>query len=107
MSVGELDENPRHDESQMTQYLRCLTSFPASSGRHISNILQAGTPFFKVSKLGILLPGFYRFSFLIFPSAKLRLGFLVPVFGHVAYLVWISLQLGQKKKHPLLLCILD
>jgi len=34
----------------------------------------------------------------------LWLGFLVPVFGHVAYLVWISLQLGQKKKHPLLLC---
>eukprot|EP00435_Cladocopium_sp_Y103_P043367 s898_g12.t1 len=34
----------------------------------------------------------------------LLLGFLVPVFGHVAYLVWISWQLGEKKKHPLLLC---
>lgn len=36
--------------------------------------------------------------------SNLRLGFLVPVFGHVAYLVWISWQLGEKKKHPLLLC---
>lgn len=110
VSVGELDENPRHDESLMTQYLRCLTSFPqalADIAPTSSKQERLFSSFFKVSKLGILLPGFHRFSFLIFPSAKLRLGFLVPVFGHVAYLVWISLQLGQKKKHPLLLCILD
>ena len=116
VSVGELDENPRHDESQRTQYLRCRfrlerndihefspVNCGKTSGRLLAPTSSKQELFFplKVSKLGNAATRFSSFFLSHIPFSEVEAGIFGSGFRSCGLFGVDLLAVGSEKETSL------